>query len=441
MKLRFVFITALLTAFIVGTASAVTINQSRIGPLVISTVGGQVIQAAFTNAFRGSLIPVVGTGLALYEVAKIIKIAYDATQSDNIVPGVNNSTIPTPHGWSDPNTPPGSLPANVNTQPLQSYCDSQFGGYCPVLSPYGPSYLCKGESGNTCGDVPDNLIQATCPTGYTLANGLCNLSQSSDVKWPSDGQSTITQQPDGTFKAHPRDPDSPAGNIDGQTTVTQNGQDEFGNTVQQTYKSTPDGGMDVIRRLETKNEQGQNVVQEDTTHFDSTGQVTQSFQNTYNNTTINNIDQNSNGGSTQTIDVSGLNQEATQQQVLQQLKDLNAKQTQNPTTPQITVSGNGGKIPPFDKTAPTLNESMERLKNGIYNLPFLGPLVQASQTNYTPSAGPCPLVLHVEITPFSFPWVLHTDVMCQLMETINPVLEMVMTFIFLTAGFYIIMSA
>jgi hypothetical protein len=431
MKTRALVLTFLLTTLIVGTASAITINQKNIGPITFQTIGGVPLTAwSALSAFKSALNPITKAVL-LYQGIKAIAPSEVATLENNIsstlgyiIPGMELDHSYYPQDWTDPNTPPQTSNTsqvykfgNYSTSNPSQICEfasisnSDIGDYVSID---GTNIHCQSKAYPNFQYPINTVLETSCATGYTLQNNQCVLNDPASVKWPSDGKPTIMKDLNKKWQNVNKDPDQLNDSGIGTDTITRSGTDQHGNPTQESITSNPDGSTTYTRKSETIDQTtGQPVTNTTNVQMDSQGNVTNITENNQNNTTLNNSTTNiGNGSGTTKLEI-----------------------------PPITVSGNGGKIPPFDKTAPSLNQSMDKLRNGIFNLPFLGPLVQASQQNLQTGAGPCPLVLNVTMTPFSFPWVLHTDVMCQLMDEINPVLNLVMTFIWLTAAFFIIMSA
>ena len=420
MKISTILITASLVLTI-GTASAagVTYNQTRLGPLfVTSTLSGGLVNVAFSNAFRGALIPWVGTAMMVGQIAKAVKMDYDNGYLDWLIPGKDN-TAPTPPGWINPDTPPGTtglwytipFPDGYHYyQTNEEYCAARADyentysprpgstwSYIPV--PGGCNTYLDGEFGGFINTAPNE-----CPIGSTKQGMTCVFSDTSNIQWPSDGVGTYQQDSTGTFKANPRDPDNSTNSpIKDKAEITQKGQDEHGNQVSHTVKTTPDGGLDQIRRLETKDAQGNTIVQEEINHYNNEGSLVQTYNNTYNNTTLNQVE----GGTAPTPTEVKL--------------------------PQITVSGNGGVL---NKTLPqteTAADATTRLKVHISNNTLIAPLL-----NVPSASGACPLHLSVNLASFGSH---QTNVMCDLYELMIPTLDVLTKFAFALTAILIFFSA
>ena len=184
---------------------------------------------------------------------------------------------------------------------------------------------------------------------------------------------------------------------------------------------------------------GKDQVQTDRFFFDHYG-------NMYNNTT--NITNGTIGQTTTNIDTSDLNKEATQREVLSKLNTIANKPDPvvnvNPNinvqvqTPAVTVSGDGGQVAAFNKTAPTIEASMGRIKDHFNSLPLIS---QLRAINPAPAGMQCPLNLDVSMSPFGHSWQLHTDVMCVLFEQMKPVLDGVTKFMFSVSAIMILFMA
>jgi hypothetical protein len=90
--------------------------------------------------------------------------------------------------------------------------------------------------------------------------------------------------------------------------------------VRETIGPAADGGVDYRRDSESQIN-GQPAVQTDRVHSDANGVVTSVTSNIFYNTSINSVTE---GTGSQQIDVSSLNKEATQQQILSRLNSADA---------------------------------------------------------------------------------------------------------------------
>lgn len=83
----------------------------------------------------------------------------------------------------------------------------------------------------------------TCPAGYALVSGNCNLTNPALVKYEPDGVSTYVVGADGKFQPDPRDPDTPSASvsgISGSSSVTQKTTD---GKQSSTTQANPDGSI------------------------------------------------------------------------------------------------------------------------------------------------------------------------------------------------------
>ncbi|MEW6038411.1 MAG: hypothetical protein AB1648_09205 [Pseudomonadota bacterium] len=299
------------------------------------------LSAAFSNGakswealsgFRGPFSPVsavigLGIGIGLYELC-------DEFKCYRYLPGED---IPWPAvpGWSDPDTPPASVPGSVNytyydgrgwikgtfSDPASACLNFCAGAYGPSVTECRPRdsgwkpgqsgyFDCNGPGGCNC-VISVTSATTVCDTCYVHdGKGHCLLQSScpngAKAQWPSDGVPTY-RCGRGGCNAADRDPDV------GTHQETRSGTDRHANPVRETIKPTPDGGADYVRDTESVGADGKPVVNRDRVHTDRHGKVTDSNTATYPNTTLNNVNNNTGAGTA--IDTSGLNQEATQQRV------------------------------------------------------------------------------------------------------------------------------
>lgn len=425
----------------VGTATAVIIDQAKFGPLVISKIGGQIVQATFTNAFRGSLLPVVGGILLINDIVKIVRNTDLAAKAYNLIPGKDN-TPPIPQGWTDP----GNIPPST-TNPTQGYrsnysttvyptreqaCQSiiannpAYDGWTYAGLQYGYVCILKDKTGYPNTNFYTS-VSTTCPTGYTLNGSTCTLTNPSVVQWPADGTPTIVTDPGGTFKNHPSDPDvSTEPGID-SSTLSRSGTDSNNNPVQESYTATPDGGVDHERRLQTKNAAGNDVVEYETIHYDSYGRVTS----------------HATGSQPGTLDTQNPSQplptappgSGPSNPIYTQPGNVNV----NVNIPQITVSGDGGIIPQFDRgDTPDTETITRRLSAKFHSQTIVTQLKNFAPQSSTPV---CPLVISLSISPFGQSWNLQTDVMCRVWDAITPVLDITTRVAFTWAAVVILFMA
>lgn len=279
-----------------SSAAGVTINTTKIGPNTFVPATGQAVAWAALSAFR-TVAPPVNLALTAYAVWK----ATDGFGNlANFIPGTNNPGIIAPglegndgyypSDWSSPNTPPQTTSPSYPSD-CQAYA-------CSHIGASSCSDVIATMSGNRCnwryipnGNTGYFLMQPSCPAGYTSTNGICNLTNPSSAKWPSDGKTTIVQDPTtGNLTTHPRDPDTldNSNSATSGNTFNRSGQDEYGNPIKEQAKGTPDGGLEIIRDSQYKNSSGNSTVQRDTFTFNNAGNLIQQTTNTYNNSYITN---------------------------------------------------------------------------------------------------------------------------------------------------------
>lgn len=416
---------------------AISFNASAftLGPLEITLTSGPNVNISFTNQFRGLLNSISGV-IQNNTVVKFIKYAlnYGSTSENiQIVPGKNNAIIP-PAGWTDANTPPSTTNQvtkyksnysattyNTREEACQAIItnNSSFPGYTFAGLQYGTVCILKDSTGYPNTNFYTSVVIA-CPDGYTVSGSSCSLTNAAIVKWPSDGKPTFYQGTDGQIKLHPRDPDLPSatgaggsfagGGASGSWRVPAT--DAYSNPVQVDHTVTPDGGMDISRKLETvKPETGKPTVYEEIDHFNDQGAITNHYNNEYPNTTITTI--NNSGGTPST--------------------------TQTIQFPTITVSGNGGNVSSFNRgNTPTASQSLTDFKNYLRNHPIIKPLREAT---WSPSGQSCPMTLAVSMSPFGYPMNLSTDIMCQITEIMRPVISTVTTFAWSWLALTVILGA
>ncbi|UZR30723.1 hypothetical protein [Methylococcus mesophilus] len=321
-------------ALLPGPAVAVPSLTNLVAPLnALSTAfsnGAKAWEAL--SGFRGPFSPVgaaigLGIGIGLYELC-------DNLNCYQYLPG-ENLPYPAVPGWSDPDTPPASVPGTSNytyydsrgwikgtfTDPAAACVQFCANAYGPTVTeclprsgysnPDGSGYYdCNGPGGCNC-IIAVSSASTTCGTCYVDdGKGHCLLQSAcpngAKAQWPSDGKPTYRAGRTGWVAAE-RDPDV------GTHQDTRTGADAHANSVRETIKPTPDGGADYVRDTESVGSDGKPVVNRDQVHTDANGNVTSSTTTSYNNTTITNVDNTTGAGTT--IDTSSLNQEATQQRV------------------------------------------------------------------------------------------------------------------------------
>ncbi len=196
-----------------------------------------------------------------------------------------------PAGWSDSETPP-------STTSQTNYC--AFGGvkYADHVAASNAACASVGRTAgyqNSCGSFlcwtgsvwvsgPAGVtVVPMCSPGYTQNGSTCTLTQPSAAMYPSDGKASY-KPVNNVLTPNPRDPDNigmPSG------TITRRGTDTYNNPVVETISSNGTNGYKYSCDSESVNQTTSlPSVQSDQYTVNSSGQVTSSTSNTYNNTTL-----------------------------------------------------------------------------------------------------------------------------------------------------------
>jgi hypothetical protein len=268
------------------TSHAVTYNAAsnftgRIWavPFVGTGIAGSRIAAAASTVITRANPWIAGISIGTALVQTVIELKTGGT-----IGIVSDGQLTTPiPGWSDSNTPPpitaplpgtSTYPAKIlysvtDWQALAGQKFNSISSACSAASAYagmaftpaadGSSKCCLSGScvllaKSTGCDTGDSLSGATCstsncPVGYTASSGQCVITDSSAVKWPSDGQPTYVPRvgDNGVYQWWPSDRDPDQGTYP-QTNINQYLQsgdvftDPQGNPVTQTFTPTSDGG-------------------------------------------------------------------------------------------------------------------------------------------------------------------------------------------------------
>lgn len=297
-------VAAVLMLGIARVAQAETLNLTNIrGTWVYPSAGTRVLMKG-ASAFRsiGPWANAIGIGITL---ARLLLEDTDGNGT-NLVPGPN-APYPAPPGWSGPNSPPTAIPLTGEGTYLGdtdvTSCGTvgsalgakawtsrgyQFEIHCGAAHP--------GEVGiNNCTGMPScpdgyspGLFRRdlTCPVGYTLQSGSCNLTDPAAAQWPADGVPTV--EPTGTgWQAHPRDPDPVTPGLINGPDLVRAGSDEYGNPQRETWHNNGDGTITGKQITQGENEGTTNVNEKGLT-IGSDGEVTNTWDLTTHNTTINN---------------------------------------------------------------------------------------------------------------------------------------------------------
>lgn len=308
------------------------LSTTKIGPVSLfqGLISGPVVSTfEAASTFRPALMTPASAAITIGGGLLIMAIG-DGINSLKVQAGATSS-LPSPVGWSDANTPP------VNSGMIEDWTTSAWGLHKPTaLEACQAGCVVNGVpltycvvSGSSCSIVyPSGYVAATstvsiagytCPTGYTLSGGNCNLTTPLAVQWPSDGFPTLSNTGAG-FTPNPRDPDN--GSTPSSSIQDRTGTDSHGNPVQETVQPNAASGVDYIRKTQSQNSTtGQPSVQLDKFSTDSAGNVMSVTTASYDNSTITNINTNSTSTSTSSpIDISTLSKESTQLQIKDLLK-------------------------------------------------------------------------------------------------------------------------
>jgi len=278
---------------------------------------------------RGFSVTPAGAAAAVVGMAAayVLEQGQDALHSLQVQAGASNPNgLPTPPGWSGPNSPP--------TTETPGYYWKRYS----VVENLGPTAegaataLCNGGTHNgsytsateytfTCTSGPYNgasntVARATgCPSGYTASGSSCLLTDSPPVKWPSDDIYTV-QQVGANFTSHPRDPDTLS--MSSTSSLTFNGVDAANHPTKTTITGNADGSQTIRTQTQYENPLGQTSVNDYLVTINNAGNVT----NITNYDTYNTSLSTYNGASpaapssAQTINLpTDYNREATQQQI------------------------------------------------------------------------------------------------------------------------------
>lgn len=212
----------------------------------------------------------IGTGLVVYKLLEELFpgtfVAFrpglvseaNPTWPSNVPPSSNPGTVsPDGYDYISAYVPPGtpwdqSVAAAAQrlidyNQPSNPGTTFSFVGPGPGTP---PTYWIRRNTtvatgATTTVNIPlsSRVTVKTCPSGYSLVSGNCNLTSPSSVKYEPDGVSTYVVGADGKFQPDPRDPDTPAASvsgISGSSSVTQKTTD---GKQSSTTQANPDGSI------------------------------------------------------------------------------------------------------------------------------------------------------------------------------------------------------
>lgn len=276
---KFILSLLCLCAFIFSSVSyAITINTAQIngkyypltGVLNNPAVGAAVELGTLAITKANPWVAGIGTGLVVYKMLEELfpgtfvafrpGLVSEANPSwpSNVPPSSNPGTVsPDGYDYISAYVPPGtpwdhSIAAAAQrlidyNQPSNPGTTFSFAGAGPGTP---PTYWIRRDTTVSTGatttvNIPlsSRVTVKTCPSGYSLVSGNCNLTNPALVKYEPDGVSTYVVGADGKFQPDPRDPDIPAANlsgITGQSSVTQKSAD---GKQTQTTTANPDGSI------------------------------------------------------------------------------------------------------------------------------------------------------------------------------------------------------
>jgi hypothetical protein len=394
-----------LTVFITGNAFAINWNNIKVGPANIYGLGSTAATIA-TSTLTGLKAPFSWPAIvASATVYGLIELQKASPWKGILFQPGDKVALPTPPGWTDPNTPPGSIPTQNTYDGYPTAEDA-----CKT-SPYYNIYGFEGITGSSTlgvcqpGSYMSFPIVQSCPTGYSVTGSTCTLTDATAAQWPSDGKPTYEQDASHNWQPNPKDTDTITDGPTGSNEFTTKGEDEHGNPVKESYKTRPDGGTEYNRWTQTVNNNGQDTVYQETIVFNDQGQITNIYQNTYNNQTIDNVAPGT-GTPSNPVEVK---------------------------LPNITVSGDGGVL---NKTLPqieTADDAVQRFKTHIASNSIIAPLLNAQTVS-----GTCPMFLSVDLGSFGQH---QTNVMCDLYEIMIPTLDVITKFAWSLTAILIFFSA
>lgn len=335
------FAISFLLLIINQTAHAVTINSTaqRLSNAKVDTPTATFVGYSTGAGVASALLPgAVDVALSAAEFGPIsaaivgLSMAYLAVKDDNnsvtVMGGANQPSTSIPPS-STPATSPPTTQCFVNNTTTTTDCSTA----CQQSYPNdnnrnGPLYAdstnsCHYHNGDRIGGSVAGAGTSTCPPNTTYNSSL-DICQSPAYNFTNnDGPvlkpSQYTSNGNGTtsfvpFGGSPVSPSLPS-SVD---PIQRTGVDENGNLVNETIAPNTQSGIDYTRQVQTTNSvTNAPQVNEFKLSTDQAGTVTAANTTVYNNSTLTTI--NNNKTTTQSLDTSSLNQEATQQKILTQL--------------------------------------------------------------------------------------------------------------------------
>lgn len=198
-----------------------------------------------------------------------------------------------------------SVCSAISSSTAAAWSACGYSGSSPVVS-YKSQGVCQRTGG--WADLSLSQVAVSCPSGYNLVSGSCQLQSVDSVPYPSDGKPSLNIKfgADGNpvFVPDPRDPDVATD----PPILEQVGHDQYGNPVSERVTPNKNGGITIRRETQSEHPTThQPIVQADTVSTDSFGTVVQSTSTVYDNSQVTNVSNN--------IDTSMLAQEATLQAI------------------------------------------------------------------------------------------------------------------------------
>ena len=363
-----------------GTGHAVTLNGTKINSVGTWAAGAAVPQwlavantiGGFASKWGGALS--IGATLA----AAVLSDYQNPPQTLTLLPRRNVKTGQLGSGWSDADTPPATASKTgqcSNSGAVGAVASGQgdtasscFYSLKAAFEAANPGFTMEAQ------DVQDNYVgwyekrdsdgcyyyygygyclgQATlftmnmswtCPTGYALVNNVCTLNEpalsqrtnSNAAQWQADGSpSYYADSGTNTFKSHYRDPDN-VGNTwagTGTASTSRTGTDPVGNPTKETVILDSTGNTTITQDQQGVTSDGAQAVNRNSMTYNSAGVVTSVTNQTFYNSTINNMQSSP-------TDVSALAKDATLQQTNTKLDQINQKLTKDSTPlPEIPES-------------------------------------------------------------------------------------------------------
>jgi len=423
--MRLIKLTLLLVAFLAAnSAKAVPLNASKIGAVWTTTPVAETAFQALTG-FRGAFTPMnIGMAVGTYVIISTIGDGINAlrVQMASPLPAAQS-----PAGWSNSESPPTtsgkstyylSSVNNTHWPTLDQACAAFLANNTPSYTTYQINVPSAGycQIKQPGGAVYNQFISTgtECQAGYTYSAPNCILSNPAVVKWPSDGKPTISPV-GGILTPNPRDPDNTPDL--GAGPVHRIGTDQYNNPVEETITSNPANGIDYKRDTQSVNPQtGESLVQRDQYSTDSTGKITSSTSNVYNNSSISNV--NMTATPQTTVDTSSLATDAT-------LTSTNTKLEAIKTDLEMT------KPPPAAVgSARTISESNQLVKAAIFS--------HLPSPTFSDTVPECPTFSAV-IPYLNF--TMTIDQYCTMDHLIRPVLNIASMAAFTCMGLLIVLRA